>query len=88
MDDNKYSLTDEEIKNLKRYAFNKTDLMLSVNEMIDGNFCIKPIRWSVGYTKGKMSEGKYIALFNTKENAIDALVRFCDYSMGLALILS
>ena len=81
-------ITQEEIRNLKKYAFMKSNFLLDIKETIEGKFCIRPIRWSASYSNGKLIEGKYLASFHTKEEARNALVEICNYSMGMAIELS
>lgn len=81
------TLSKKEERNLRKYAFNKSGMLLRVDETADGKFCIRPIRWSAGFSKGKLVEGNFLALFDTKDEAIDAMVEFCGYSRKFALSL-
>lgn len=82
------ALNKKEQDNLKRYAFNKSDMLLHINETIDEKFCIRPVRWSALFSNGKLVKGNYLAKFDTKEQAVDALVKYCGYSKAFALYVA
>ncbi|SHJ64816.1 hypothetical protein SAMN05444401_3566 [Clostridium amylolyticum] len=81
-------LKNEELVNLKKYSFGKSNLLLEIGEDIENKFYIRPIRWSGSYKDGKLTKGKCLARFNTKKEAVDALINICGYSKGLAMRLS
>ncbi|MBI6874923.1 hypothetical protein [Clostridium aciditolerans] len=82
-------LNKKELQTLRKYSFGKSDLLLKVGEDAEGKFYIRPIRWSAGYNKyGKLKEGECLAKFDTKQEAVDALINICGYSKGLAEQLS
>lgn len=70
------------------YKFSESSLLLNICETIDGKFCIRPIRWSASYSNGKMINGEYLEIHNTKEKAINRLVENYGYSRDLAISLS
>lgn len=81
-------LSKKEQSNLQKYSFKKSDLLLHVVETVDGEFCIRPIRWSASYSGGKLKDGKCLAKFQKKEEAVDALVTYCGYTRNFAVSLS
>lgn len=81
-------LSKKEQSNLQKYSQKNSDLLLHVAETVNGDFCIRPIRWSASYSGGKLKDGKYLAKFQTKEEAVDALVTYCGYTRNFAVSLS
>ncbi|AOZ88146.1 hypothetical protein BK049_05155 [Bacillus xiamenensis] len=75
-------LTKMELRNLKKYSWINSDMVLQIGEDIEGKFYIRPIRWSGTYSSGKLKEGKCIARFDTREDAEYALINICGYSKG------
>lgn len=55
---------------------------------MDEKYCIRPVRWSAHFSNGKLAKGNYLAKFDTKEQAVDALVKYCGYSKAFALYVA
>lgn len=81
-------LTKKELQKLKKYSFRNSNLLLEIGEDIEGNFYIRPIRWSGAYKGRKLKEGKCLAKFDERKEAENILINVCGYSKEFARSLS